>query len=208
MAAVPGRSYRWARGAATGRRAGHCPGVDGRTGGAQLVVPLTVTAGVQQSWSPSAAGRRRGTDRRSAFCVETRRKHAPEGGCQIGPRAVGRALYRPVVEGRGNVPRRRPVIWTAHHLSAIDSIVIPLAAPRPVTLLARAEYFQRPGAAGRLIRAGLIAADAVPVRPGSNQDVQQSLHAALGVLAAPRAFDINPEGTRSRDGACTGAAPG
>ena len=45
---------------------------------------------------------------------------------------LGRLLYRPRVEGRHHVPRQGPVIFASNHLSFIDSIAIPVAAPRPV----------------------------------------------------------------------------
>ncbi|MEU2614322.1 lysophospholipid acyltransferase family protein [Micromonospora sp. NPDC007271] len=111
-----------------------------------------------------------------------------------------RLLYRPVVAGRGNVPRHGPVILAANHLSFLDSIVIPLVAPRPVAFLAKAEYFRRPGFRGWLTRACLTGIDAVPVPRGGHRAAQESLEVALGVLAAGRAFGIHPEGSRSRDG--------
>jgi 1-acyl-sn-glycerol-3-phosphate acyltransferase len=113
---------------------------------------------------------------------------------------VARLLYRPVVEGADNVPHQGPVILAANHLSAVDSIVIPLVSPRPVAFLAKAEYFDRPGMNGRLARVCLDALDAIPVQRQDHQAARTSLDVALGVLAAGRAFGIHPEGTRSRDG--------
>ncbi|SBT48324.1 lysophospholipid acyltransferase family protein [Micromonospora narathiwatensis] len=113
---------------------------------------------------------------------------------------LARLVYRPVVEGRGNVPERGPVILAANHLSFLDSIVIPLVAPRPVAFLAKAEYFRRPGFLGWLTRACLTGIDAVPVPRGGHRAAQESLEVALGILAAGRAFGIHPEGSRSRDG--------
>jgi 1-acyl-sn-glycerol-3-phosphate acyltransferase len=113
---------------------------------------------------------------------------------------LARLVYRPVVEGRENVPRHGAVILAANHLSFIDSVVIPLVAPRPVAFLAKAEYFTGRGLGGRLRRAFFTAIDAVPVERGTHRSAQASLEAALEVLAAGRAFGIYPEGTRSRDG--------
>ncbi|HEX6686349.1 MAG TPA: lysophospholipid acyltransferase family protein, partial [Candidatus Limnocylindrales bacterium] len=106
-----------------------------------------------------------------------------------------RVVYRPRVEGRGNVPKRGPVILAANHLSFIDSVVIPLVAPRPVAFLAKAEYFEHP-----LMRLCLNGTDAIPVRRTDVRAAQASLETALEVLAAGRAFGIHPEGSRSRDG--------
>jgi len=113
---------------------------------------------------------------------------------------LARLIFRPVIEGRHNVPRTGPVIIAANHLSFIDSFVIPLVAPRPVAFLAKAEYFRRSGIKGRLTRAFFVATDAVPVERTAHRAAQESLDAALEVLRAGRAFGIHPEGTRSRDG--------
>lgn len=113
---------------------------------------------------------------------------------------LARLIYRPVIEGRANVPRRGPVILAANHLSAFDSIVIPLVAPRPVAFLAKAEYFQGRGLKGRLIRAFLTAINTIPVPRGDHRAAQASLETAREVLAAGQAFGIHPEGSRSRDG--------
>jgi 1-acyl-sn-glycerol-3-phosphate acyltransferase len=113
---------------------------------------------------------------------------------------LARLLYRPVVEGRENVPRRGPVILAANHLSFIDSVVIPLVAPRPVAFLAKAEYFRRPGLKGRLTRTCLTGIDAIPVQRGGHREARASLQLALDVLAEGRAFGLHPEGSRSRDG--------
>jgi 1-acyl-sn-glycerol-3-phosphate acyltransferase len=108
---------------------------------------------------------------------------------------LARLIYRPRIEGRNNVPRRGPVILAANHLSFIDSVVIPIVAPRPVAFLAKAEYFKRP-----LLKACLTGIDAIPVHRDLNRAAQASLEIALDVLAQGRAFGIHPEGSRSRDG--------
>ncbi|QMU79557.1 1-acyl-sn-glycerol-3-phosphate acyltransferase [Streptacidiphilus sp. PB12-B1b] len=113
---------------------------------------------------------------------------------------VTRLVYRPVVEGRGNVPRRGPVILASNHLSFIDSMVIPLVAPRPVVFLAKAEYFTGTGFKGWLSRSFFTAIDAVPVERGTHRAAQASLDAALEVLNQGKAFGIYPEGKRSLDG--------
>ena len=54
-----------------------------------------------------------------------------------------RLIYRPRVEGRGNIPRKGKVIFASNHLSFIDSIAIPVAAPRPVHFMAKSAYFEK-----------------------------------------------------------------
>ena len=63
-----------------------------------------------------------------------------------------RLIYRPRVEGRGNIPRKGKVIFASNHLSFIDSMIIPMFAPRPVYFLAKSSYFDGPGFRGWLSR--------------------------------------------------------
>jgi 1-acyl-sn-glycerol-3-phosphate acyltransferase len=113
---------------------------------------------------------------------------------------LARVVYRPVVEGRENVPKRGAVILASNHLSFIDSVVIPLVAPRPVVFLAKAEYFTGTGLRGRISRGLFTAIDAVPVERGTHRAAQASLDAALEALNDGNAFGIYPEGKRSLDG--------
>jgi 1-acyl-sn-glycerol-3-phosphate acyltransferase len=108
--------------------------------------------------------------------------------------------FRPTVTGRENVPLTGPVILASNHLSFIDSIAIPLVAPRKVGYLAKAEYWQGSGFVGWLQRALFTALGALPVERGTHRAAQAALDTALGVLQTGGAFGIYPEGTRSRDG--------
>jgi 1-acyl-sn-glycerol-3-phosphate acyltransferase len=109
-------------------------------------------------------------------------------------------IYRPVVEGRDNVPRQGPVILASNHLSFIDSMVIPLVAPRTVAFLAKSEYWTGTGVGGWLSRSFFTAISAVPVERGTHRAAQASLDASLAVLNQGLAFGIYPEGKRSLDG--------
>jgi 1-acyl-sn-glycerol-3-phosphate acyltransferase len=109
-------------------------------------------------------------------------------------------LFRPRVTGRENVPSTGPVILASNHLSFIDSIAIPIVAPRRVTLLAKAEYFTGSGVGGWLTKALFTGLGALPVERGTQRAAQAALDPALGVLTDGGAFGIYPEGTRSRDG--------
>jgi len=113
---------------------------------------------------------------------------------------VARLIYRPVIEGRDNIPRKGPVLLASNHLSFVDSIVIPLAAPRQVVFLAKAEYFTGRGLYGAWMRGFLTAVGAVPVQRGAAGAAQEALDSALEILQEGLAFGIYPEGTRSRDG--------
>ena len=111
-----------------------------------------------------------------------------------------RALWRPVLVGRENIPPTGPVILASNHLSFIDSIVIPLAVPRPVVFLAKAEYWQGRSPAAWPRRLFFAAFDAVPVQRHQQADAQASLQLALGILRRGDVFGLYPEGTRSRNG--------
>lgn len=110
------------------------------------------------------------------------------------------ALWRPTVEGLDRVPRTGPVVIASNHLSFIDSFVIPLTAPRPVSFLAKAEYFRGAGLQGLLLRQALRSFGAIPVDRDSARAAQEALEAQREVLRAGGATGIYPEGTRSRDG--------
>lgn len=113
---------------------------------------------------------------------------------------VSRAIWRPDIQGLENVPRKGGVILASNHLSFIDSVVIPLTAPRRVHFLAKAEYFTGTGLKGRLSKGFFEAIGAVPVQRGTYRSAQASLESALEILEADKAFGIYPEGTRSLDG--------
>jgi 1-acyl-sn-glycerol-3-phosphate acyltransferase len=108
---------------------------------------------------------------------------------------VARMLYRPRVEGRALVPRTGPVIFASNHLSFIDSIAIPVAAPRPVHFLAKSSYFESWAS-----RQFFTAIGAIPVERGAGQAALDALEQQRRLLADGRAVALYPEGTRSLDG--------
>ncbi|GGL44210.1 1-acyl-sn-glycerol-3-phosphate acyltransferase [Phycicoccus endophyticus] len=111
-----------------------------------------------------------------------------------------RLLWRPTVTGSEHVPRTGGVILASNHLSFVDSVAIPIVAPRPVSFLAKSDYFTGSGPLGAVRRGFFEMIEAIPVDRHSSRAAQESLDAALAVLRAGRAFGIYPEGTRSRDG--------
>ncbi|MGL4174962.1 MAG: lysophospholipid acyltransferase family protein [Dermatophilaceae bacterium] len=113
---------------------------------------------------------------------------------------VTKALWRPTIVGTEHVPPSGGVILASNHLSFIDSFAIPIASPRTVSFLAKAEYFTGTGIGGAVRRGFFEGFEAVPVDRRSSRAAQESLDAGLAVLRAGRVFGIYPEGTRSRDG--------
>jgi 1-acyl-sn-glycerol-3-phosphate acyltransferase len=108
---------------------------------------------------------------------------------------LARLAYRPRVEGKANVPRTGPVIFASNHLSFIDSIAIPVAAPRPVHFLAKSSYFDKWAS-----RQFFTAIGAIPVQRGAGQAALDALDQQRRLLDDGRAVALYPEGTRSLDG--------
>lgn len=115
-------------------------------------------------------------------------------------RPLVRVVYRPTITGAEHVPRRGPVIIASNHLSFVDSIVIPLASPRPVQFLAKSHYFTGAGLKGWVSRTFFGAIGAVGVERGAGAAAQEALDAGRRILDSGNAFALYPEGTRSLDG--------
>ncbi|TFD77846.1 1-acyl-sn-glycerol-3-phosphate acyltransferase [Cryobacterium psychrophilum] len=113
---------------------------------------------------------------------------------------IARFVFRPHITGRENIPKTGPVIFASNHLSFIDSIVIPLTAPRRVQFLAKSTYFTGTGFSGWVSRNFFTSIGAVGVERGAGQAAQVALDAGRSILDAESAFAIYPEGTRSLDG--------
>ncbi len=113
---------------------------------------------------------------------------------------LAKAVWRPTVEGLGNLPRTGPVIVASNHISFADSLVIPIVAPRKVVFLAKSDYFTGTGLKGAISRAWFEGIGMVPVDREDTKAALASLDIALEVLGRGEAFGIYPEGTRSRDG--------
>lgn len=113
---------------------------------------------------------------------------------------IVRLIFRPTIIGRDNVPASGGVVVASNHLSFIDSIVISMLARRPVSFLAKDEYFTGTGLKGWVSRSFFTSVGAIPVARGAGQAAQDALDAGLAKIEAGGAFSIYPEGTRSRDG--------
>ncbi|MFC7344025.1 lysophospholipid acyltransferase family protein [Saccharopolyspora griseoalba] len=114
--------------------------------------------------------------------------------------ALARAVYRPEVIDADKVPAEGPVILAPNHLAVLDSFIVPLVLPRPVSFLAKAEYFSGTGARGALTRWLFSSLGAIPVERGRGRAAMEAIGTAEEVLRNGGAFGIHPEGTRSPDG--------
>jgi 1-acyl-sn-glycerol-3-phosphate acyltransferase len=108
-------------------------------------------------------------------------------------RPLGRA-YDIEIDGVDCLPDGSAIV-AANHRSFMDSLFLALVVDRPVSFLAKAEYFDRRRTAWIFRSTGQI-----PLRRGSPAGARQALDAALDVLARGGVVGVYPEGTRSRDG--------
>ncbi|WP_349827753.1 lysophospholipid acyltransferase family protein [Brevibacterium litoralis] len=111
-----------------------------------------------------------------------------------------RVLFRPWVRGLENIPETGPAIIAGNHLSFIDSILVPVVAPRPVAYLAKKDYFTGRGVKGMLTRWFFKLTNQLPMDRGGGSGSDASLTAGLEVLRSGSLLGIYPEGTRSPDG--------
>ncbi|MCC3270585.1 1-acyl-sn-glycerol-3-phosphate acyltransferase [Arthrobacter gengyunqii] len=116
----------------------------------------------------------------------------------IGP--VVNLLFRPWVKGMDNVPETGPAVLVSNHLSFSDSIFLPLAVPRPVSFLAKSEYFTGKGLKGKLTAAFFRLTNQLPMDRSGGAASASSLNAGVDVLENGGLLGIYPEGTRSPDG--------
>jgi 1-acyl-sn-glycerol-3-phosphate acyltransferase len=116
----------------------------------------------------------------------------------IGP--VVNLLFRPWVKGMNNVPETGPAVLVSNHLSFSDSIFLPLAVPRPVSFLAKSEYFTGKGLKGKLTAAFFRLTNQLPMDRSGGAASASSLSAGVDVLENGGLLGIYPEGTRSPDG--------
>jgi len=117
-------------------------------------------------------------------------------------------IWRPKVTGAENIPASGGAILAANHQSFVDSVFLPLMVDRPVTFSAKAEYFTASGPAARLLSAYLRATNQLRMDRDGPRAAQDTLEAALALLAGGALFGIYPEGTRSPDGRLYRGRPG
>lgn len=109
-------------------------------------------------------------------------------------------IYRPRIVGRENVPGHGPVLLASNHLAALDTVIIPTSATRPVQFLIKSSFFAGSGPAGRFRRWFFASIGGVPVERAVGSNALAALEAGAGILRGGGVFGVFPEGTRSRDG--------
>ncbi len=113
---------------------------------------------------------------------------------------VIRGLWRPWTSGLEHIPSTGPAILASNHLSACDSLFLPVLSPREITFWAKAEYFAGAGLKGRVMAAFMRGIRQIPIERGNGRAALNALDIALAVLKEGGLFGIYPEGTRSPDG--------
>jgi 1-acyl-sn-glycerol-3-phosphate acyltransferase len=111
-----------------------------------------------------------------------------------------RVLFRPWVEGVENVPDEGPAILASNHLSFSDSFFLPLVVPRPITFLAKSDYFTGPGVKGFFTKMFFAGVGQVPVDRSGGRASEAALRTGLRILGEGSLLGIYPEGTRSPNG--------
>lgn len=116
----------------------------------------------------------------------------------IGP--IVKAVFRPWIVGRANVPQNGGAILASNHLSVSDSIFLPLLIDRPMSFLAKSDYFTGKGLKGWATRNFMKATGQIPIDRSGGKASEASLNTGLQVLGRDDLLGIYPEGTRSPDG--------
>ncbi len=116
----------------------------------------------------------------------------------IGP--VIKAVFRPWMVGRRNIPTEGAAILASNHLSFSDSIFLPLMIDRRMAFLAKSDYFTGKGIKGWATRMFFTATGQLPIDRSGGKASEASLNTGLGVLGRGELLGIYPEGTRSPDG--------
>ena len=116
----------------------------------------------------------------------------------IGP--LVKAIFRPWIVGRRNVPVEGAAILASNHLSVSDSIFLPLMIDRPMSFLAKSDYFTGKGLKGWATRMFMKATGQIPIDRTGGKASEASLNTGLQVLGRGDLLGIYPEGTRSPDG--------
>lgn len=116
----------------------------------------------------------------------------------IGP--IVKAIWRPWIVGRRNVPAEGAAILASNHLSFVDSIFLPLMLDRPVSFLAKSDYFTGKGIKGWATRMFFKGTGQLPIDRSGGKASEASLNTGLQVLGRGDLLGIYPEGTRSPDG--------
>ncbi|WP_170007493.1 lysophospholipid acyltransferase family protein [Bacillus fonticola] len=106
---------------------------------------------------------------------------------------VMKPIFRFKVIGSENFPKEGGVLLCCNHISNLDPPALGVAAPRPVSYMAKQELFEAP-----ILKTVLPKVHAFPVRRGKGD--REALRTGLKALKEGAVLGLFPEGTRSKDG--------
>lgn len=112
-------------------------------------------------------------------------------GARLALRLAGAKLE---IEGLEKIPRERPCVFMANHLSNADPPAVVSFLPR-VSILAKKQVFRIPILGYAMRKVEIVAVDRA-----DPDAARAAVEEAVGVLGRGLPFMVFPEGTRSRDG--------
>lgn len=116
----------------------------------------------------------------------------------VGP--IVKGLFRPWIAGAENVPKQGAAILASNHLSVMDSVFLPLMLERPMSFLAKSEYFTGKGIKGWATKWFMKGTGQIAIDRSGGSASEAALNTALQVVGRGDLLGIYPEGTRSPDG--------
>ena len=122
----------------------------------------------------------------------------------IGPFAF--SVFRPWVRGRENVPEKGAVIYASNHLSFVDSVFLPIVVDRPISFLAKSDYFTGKGFNGAIVRWFFLAIHQLPIDRSGGKASEASLNSGLEHLPTAASSASTPRAPAAPTAASTAAA--
>jgi len=116
---------------------------------------------------------------------------------------LSKIFYRVRIEGLENIPSEGGGLLVANHVSWIDGVILLTYSPRPIRMIAYANYVQGPGVGWLARKAGTI-----PIRPGRPRAVVEALRTAHDAIRDGELVCIFPEGGITRTGQMQPFHPG
>ena len=116
----------------------------------------------------------------------------------VGP--IVKGLFRPWIAGAENVPKQGAAILASNHLSVMDSVFLPLMLERPMSFLAKSEYFTGKGIKGWATKRFMKGTGQIAIDRSGGSASEAALNTRTAGGRQGRPAGTAPEGTRSPDG--------
>jgi acyl-[acyl-carrier-protein]-phospholipid O-acyltransferase/long-chain-fatty-acid--[acyl-carrier-protein] ligase len=116
---------------------------------------------------------------------------------------LSKIVYRVHLEGLENIPEQGGALLVSNHVSWIDGIMLMIYSPRPIRMIAYADYVEK-GLVGWLARR----AGAIAIVPGNRRSVIDAIRTAREAIWQGELVCIFPEGGLTRTGLLQPFHPG